>query len=116
MEAEWTPRERNQEADHLPNEMASGLDSFPFCDVCFCSNRDSVDLPLLSCCCGFDRSSFVDISQFWGADDFQTQRRKGYMAGHVWKEEPLAKAVTIDGGKVWCGRCCSDGHSVCVAR
>ena len=40
-----------------------------------------------------------------GADDrskrdgFQTQKRKGDLAGQVRKEELLAKAVTIDGRK-----------------
>ena len=65
------------------------------------------DLPWCSLCCGFDRFR-RNFFQSTGADDrskgdgFQTQMSKGCMAGHVWKEELLAKAITSDGRKKWC--------------
>ena len=41
-------------------------------------------------------------------DGFQAQKRKGYVAGHVRKEELLASAITIDGRKEWFYRFCSE--------
>ena len=80
-----------------------------------CPDRDSGDLPLCSCCCSFCPQQFRrNYLQSMGADDrpkgdgFQMQKRKGYMAGHVRKEELLAKAVTIDGRIKWYCDFCSD--------
>ena len=39
----------------------------------------------------------------WKGDGFQTQLRKGFMAGQARKEDLLAKAVAIDGRKEFVG-------------
>ena len=36
-----------------------------------------------------------------GGEEWQTQKKKGWMAGQIRKEELLAKAVIIDGRKEW---------------
>ena len=59
----------------------------------------------------FPRSMCTDDRSKRGG--FQSQKRKGYMTGQVWKEELLAKATTIDGRKEWYCRFCSETN-VCT--
>ena len=63
-------------------------------------------------CCGFDCALSSKYPPINWADDctkgdgFQTQKRKGFMAGQVL----FAKAVVIDGRKEWFCRFCSETH------
>ena len=78
---------------------------FPFVLVCFCSDRDSIDFPVLSCCCGSKRSSFVEISSsHWGGqsmtvrkerDGKRVRRRVGKQVKYGWKSFSQKRSPSV---------------------
>ena len=84
-----------------------------FCDRVFCVPVAILAFSFVSCCLWFWTAAVSsNFLHSMGADDcskgegWQTQRKKGWMAGQMRMEELLAEAVTIDGRKEWyCGLC-----------
>ena len=78
---------------------------FPFVLVCLCSDRDSVDFPVLSCCCGSNRNSFVEISSsHWGGgamtvrkemDGKRVRRRVGKQVKYGWKSFSQRRSPSV---------------------
>ena len=99
-----------------------------FVIVCLCPDRDSGDLPVWSSCCGFDRSSFVDISSIHRGpvtvrkvrDGRHKRRRDGWQVKDGWKSyshKPSLLMVARSGVVVYARRrTCGQDRGVAGAR
>ena len=59
------------------------------------------------CCRIHDRNFWLSM----GGGGFQTQRRKSWVPGHIRDDKVLADAITIDGGKDWTCKFCSEANA-----
>ena len=87
----------------------------PLVFVCvLCPDRDSGDFFCVLLFVVLTAAVSSNFLQSVGADDrskgdgWQTQKKRGWMAGQVRMKDPRARAVSTDGRKEWCCRSCSE--------
>ena len=80
--------------------------------VCVCVPISSVPLLFVvlpaAVSSNFFQSTVADDRS--NGEGWQTQRRKGWLSGQLRADKILAEAITIDGGKEWYCRFCSESN------